>query len=294
MTRNIEVIKKDFKNILLDLSGSRRPYEIFSDWLEMAAISLHQIPYYAGELERTEYFEAYEGKYLIVSKKYSRDDLTKISHLLALTIEGLNTKFHDFLGDIYQEMEFTNTRTGQFFTPYHVSRLLAKMQIGNIQKRVEEKGIITIADHACGAGGMLIAAAEEVFHQGIDPRQFLQFDAIDIDRDCFNMTYIQLAVLDLQAVVHHGNSLSMEMWEHRPTPQMMYFQRWVKQKQEEQEKLEKLRNLFLNFDELVEGNKADNVSPEQEDIQEAEKIPEPHIILEHPKQLSLFDMDSFG
>lgn len=292
MTRNIEVIKKDFKTILLGLSGSRRPYEIFSDWLEMSAISFYQIPYHAGDFEKDDTFQSYEEKYLAVAKKYNPKELSELSKLAGLTIEGLNTKFHDFLGGIYQEMEFINERTGQFFTPYVVSSMMAKMQTGNIKQLVEEKGIITIADHACGAGGMLIAAAQEAFHQGVDPRQFLQFDAIDIDRDCFNMTYIQLSVLDLQAIVHHGNSLSMEMWEHRPTPQMMYFQKWLQQKREEQEKLDKLRNLFLNFDNLTQEND-DVLKEEEEELIEVQKIPEPDIIL-NPKQLSLFDMDSFG
>lgn len=54
---------------------------------------------------------------------------------------------------------------------------------------------------------------------------------MDVSRNCFNMTYLQLSLMDLQAVVQHGNTLSMEMWETRKTTQMMLFEDWLEKAQ---------------------------------------------------------------
>ena len=56
---------------------------------------------------------------------------------------------------------------------------------------------------------------EEAKH---DPRATLYFDAVDIDRQCANMTYIQTSLLGLTGVVRHGDSLRMGMRSHRVTP----------------------------------------------------------------------------
>lgn len=303
--RNIEVIKKDFCNTLEDVAGRHRPYEIFHDWLEMAAISLHQMPYHAGDFSKDETFQNLEEKYLEVAGKYNREELTEIAKLMGLTIEALHTKPHDFLGDIYQEMEFSNPKSGQFFTPFPVSQMMAKMNMADVANKIQEKGIITVSDPACGAGGTLIAAALEVENQEIDPRQVLQFEAIDIDRDCFNMAYIQLSSLDLQAMVCHGHSLlRREIWEERATPQLMYFNQWRSQQQESllaEERINKMLGLMRDLEQPSPEEESPTETV-QERVQESESKavseptpkskPEADIVFE-PQQLSLFDTRQF-
>jgi hypothetical protein len=115
---------------------------------------------------------------------------------------------------------------------------------GTSQGQVERQGIITAADPACGAGALVIAGAEEIASQGIDPRAHVQFDCTDISRDAFNMTYIQLCAHDLQAMVRHGNSLSGEYWEHRPTPQLRLFGQWLEVQQRSQRLVQAVRSLL--------------------------------------------------
>ena len=113
---------------------------------------------------------------------------------------------------------------------------------------IEQKGMISISDPACGAGGMLLACVEECLALSFDPRQVLQLHAQDIDRDCMNMTYIQLAALELQAIVIHGNTLTHEVWESRPTPQMRYFWHWHQENVEPELKLQQMLAMMCDVE----------------------------------------------
>jgi 8-oxo-dGTP pyrophosphatase MutT (NUDIX family) len=123
---------------------------------------------------------------------------------------------------VYQELEISSKRKGEFFTPYALSKAMAQMLFDKerIQMAIDEKGFVSIGEPACGAGGMLIAASEVIEELGFDPRRMVFFEATDINRLCFDMTYIQLSVLGIPGFVCHGNSLTQEMWTRRPTPQL--------------------------------------------------------------------------
>ena len=73
--------KKPFLSKLRSLSHSHSSHRIFSDWLEIGAISLHQLPYHSGELAKDAAFERLEQRYMEAIKPYSRDELTVFSDI---------------------------------------------------------------------------------------------------------------------------------------------------------------------------------------------------------------------
>lgn len=237
--------KKLFLSKLRDLSQSRSLHRVFSDWLEIAAISLHQLPYHSCELERDDDFDRLEVLYLERIKPYSKEELNTFAELMGLTLAEHHTDYVDFLGEVAGESGLLNAHGGQFFTPYPICLLNAKMTFRNVQQAVEEKGLITVCDPASGAGALLIASAEAIASQGVDPRACVQFDCTDVSRNAFNMTYIQLCAQNLQAVVRHGNTLSMESWEHRPTPQLRLFHQWLGQQQRSEGIARAMQLLFV-------------------------------------------------
>jgi hypothetical protein len=240
----MDIQKKQFLSKLQDLSRSQSPHRIFSDWLEIAALTLHQVPYHSGELARDAAFEKLEQLYLEHIQPYSKDELNVFAELLSLTLAVHHNGYSDFLGEIAGEAELLNKGSGQFFTPYYLCGAIARMTLGDIQGQVERQGIITVSDPACGAGALVVAGAEEIASQGVDPRACVQFDCTDISRDAFNMAYIQLCAQNLQAMVRHGNSLSGEYWEHRPTPQLRLFDQWLKAQQCSQRLVQAMRSLL--------------------------------------------------
>ena len=114
-------IKQQFGSRLKSLSASQSAHSVFSDWLEIAAITLHQLPYHSGELEKDTAFETLEAQYMERVKAYSREKLNIFSEMLSLLILAHSGSYSDFLGEIAGEYELLNKHVGQFFTPYHLS-----------------------------------------------------------------------------------------------------------------------------------------------------------------------------
>jgi hypothetical protein len=91
-----------------------------------------------------------------------------------------------------------------------------------VVRAIGEKGYITMEEPACGAGSLLIAAIEHMEEMGFDPKKHLFFIARDVSRLCFNMCYMQMACLGASGVVEHGNTISLKIYESRPTPSLIF------------------------------------------------------------------------
>lgn len=112
------------------------------------------------------------------------------------TESALGTPFPDTLGRIYEEEALTNNYAGQFFTPEPLCAMMATMMIAPIEEE------ITICDPACGSGRFFIHA------QPLAPKA--HFTGIDRDLTCVHMTALNMLVRNADAVVVHGNTLSLE------------------------------------------------------------------------------------
>lgn len=131
---------------------------------------------------------------------------------------ALEEKPQDFLGQVYMQLDLGNDATGQFFTPYHVSKMMSEICFTDIEKQLEEKDFITLSEPCCGSGGMIIAYSETLKEQGYNCQNQLFVEAIDIDEICFMMTYIQLSLLGVGARVMQGDSLAWKFQQILYTP----------------------------------------------------------------------------
>ncbi|CAG2159739.1 N-6 DNA methylase [Cupriavidus numazuensis] len=195
--------------------------DVFSDFVEMSALAI------SNAVDRHN-FDDREKRYLEIARKYERDDLQRFAQMLgALTMtfedrvqqlvphgDGLA----DILGQTYMMLELGNSRAGQFFTPYCISRMMAAINVGDGNPYVERDGFVTVMEPACGAGGMVIAVADALHDAGRNYQQSMHATCIDIDPRCAHMTYLQLSILHIPAIVVHGNGLSGETWGTWFTP----------------------------------------------------------------------------
>ena len=134
-----------------------------------------------------------------------------MAQLLAVTILALKENpEQDFLGSMYHRLNLHQEQKGQFFTPYHVSHLMAELQFDNdsIQKHLSEKGYISVNDPTCGAGALLIAFANVAKKKGLNIQNEVLIVAQDIDAIAAMMCYIQLAILECSATIIIGDSLA--------------------------------------------------------------------------------------
>jgi N-6 DNA Methylase len=196
-----------------------------------------------GVLEADELSQQVEEEFLAVANRHTPEQMGHFKQLTA-TVAQLIQSGYDIMGDLFQLLEIHNPRAAQYFTPPDVAALMVRLGMGNLKEQIEDRGRVTIADHACGSGGLLLAAADYIESLGYDPKEVAVFEGIDIDRDCFNMAYIQLSLRGLQAVIHHGNTLTLKITETRCTPMLRMYQCWQWDMEQRRKKDEGIAAMF--------------------------------------------------
>lgn len=199
----------DFIKCLESLDYSRRTFDIFQDFLKVSSISLSSV------ILKDKNSEA---EYYNILNKYKHPE--KLAELLTLTLFALEEKHQDFLGTVYMKTNSGNKRSGQFFTPYHVSQFMSEITFEKdaMQEIIDKEGFVKVSEPCCGAGGMIIAFAETMLKYGINPQKHMIFQGVDIDINCCYMTFIQTSLLGLTGEIIHGNTLSLEAWNRFITP----------------------------------------------------------------------------
>ena len=184
MDRTKDIIKK-----INAMSGSKSPYEVFSDWIKCTALAMAQTTIFSPKRE---------AEYMDTIKKYNAIEFVKLTALLSETIEcGMN----DVLGNLFMASGWGNKNTGQFFTPYAVSLASA------LCTYTLSEDIVTMEEPAAGAGGMIIAMAEAMQRSGVNHQKKLRVVARDLDYNAYYMCYIQLALYGIDAKCVQGNTL---------------------------------------------------------------------------------------
>ena len=202
---------KEFIATLQHLDHSRNNFEVFRDFLTLSTCAIAQPFYRSDEIEQ---------QYLETIKQYNKEQAEQFSQLLALLVSALSEKFQDFLGKVYMQLNLGNARTGQFFTPYHISQMMAEITFVD-GKDIDKQDIITLSEPCCGSGGMVIAYAETMKKHDINFQERLFVEAIDIDEMCFQMAYLQLSLYGIPARVLLGDTIAYKFSKMLYTP--MYF-----------------------------------------------------------------------
>lgn len=193
--------KKKIIKTIQSMSGSYAPYNIFSDWVEMSALSIQNTCCFNHD----KIWQNRETTYLDIAKKYSREELSQMSEMLAWLTEELEEEYSDVLGSVYMEGGMGSKYTGQFFTPFHLSEVCARLGIDITN--LPEEGHISLNEPSCGGGGMIIAACKVLHEAGFDFQRRLDVVAQDLDWKGVYMTYLQLSLIGCRAIVVQGDTL---------------------------------------------------------------------------------------
>ena len=205
-------LKKEFVKRINNIDRSKHIYRIFDDFLELAYCALAKPAYMQwGDQERADKLEAQWEK--VVDRYPSHQFVQEeFGSLLGIVVEGVSNG-GEFLGEVAGELGALNESAGQYFTPYNVSKMMAQMLYtpDEIKRLIDKKRYILLGEPACGAGGMVIAFAEMMREQGFYLPMRLLVQAVDISPTAYYMTYIQLTLLNIPAMVVLGNSLTLEV-----------------------------------------------------------------------------------
>lgn len=189
-----------------EIHGGYNTHDLFTDCMEAMALSISN----AVDLFQA---EAREARYAAIEKRYGPEVMGTFAKVLGATVAALEEEPGDVLGSVFEELGLGNDRTGQFFTPYHLCRLMAGITLVNAAETraiIERQGYITVQEPAVGAGAMIIALAEEMKTLGFTPARQMHVTAVDVDPRAVHMAYVQLSLLYIPAVVIQGNTLSLE------------------------------------------------------------------------------------
>jgi len=200
---------KEFTSKLHNLDRSKNIATVFKDFLTLCTCSLAQPVYRSSEIEQI---------YLDTVKNYTKGQAEDFSKLLAFLVSALEEKFQDFLGLAYMNLNIGSSVNGQFFTPYHISKFMAEITFTDSCNYCQNQEIITLSEPCCGAGGMVIAFAETLKEHNINYQKNLYVEATDIDKMCFMMTYIQLALYGIPAKVILGDTITLKFQKVLYTP----------------------------------------------------------------------------
>lgn len=197
--------------------------QLIADVFECGAISISNTVDFAPQMKREERYRDIMNKYRPEERELLSEIFTQIYMLLSSVVYD-NGHFSDYLGELFMRCNQGNSKAGQFFTPYHISHFMAKASIGDeVVKKAEDDGILTVCDPCCGGGGMMIAALDVLkndYHINYARHCFMECS--DIDLRCVHMTYLQLALAGVPAIVKHQNSLSRELWSVWKTPAYIF------------------------------------------------------------------------
>ena len=207
--------QKELVKLIGTVAGCRYgTWEVFSNYVEMAAISISN----AIDLAQR---DAREARYMAIVKGYRPEELQRFPEMLGLLVMALETEVSDVLGKTYHDLELHNKWMGQYFTPFTICQMMAQMTLGDVsdlEAEIAARGFVTAAEPSCGSGAMMLALAAEMRAGGVNYQQHLHITATDVDLKCVHMAFLQLSLLNIPAVVVHGNSLSLEEYSHWFTP----------------------------------------------------------------------------
>ena len=200
------------EKLLLDtfsaICRSHSTWEVWNDFCYMFAAAI------SNSVDKSQY-EQREKQYLRIIKRYGKEDQQRFPIMAQAVIEALEENpWQDFLGAMFMDLDLGSHWHGQFFTPYNVCKMMAKMTASNLKAEIRKEGYISVLDPCCGGGAMLIAFAENCFEQKVNYQQHVIFAAQDIDMTVGLMCYIQLSLLGCPGYVIIRDSLIHPMTGH--------------------------------------------------------------------------------
>lgn len=198
--------EKKFVENFNRLCNQHHSWQVWQDFVDMSACAIAN-----AVDQRTDVRKTREDSYMATVKRYSKEELDLISELLSITTLALEENpAQDFLGKLYMQLNLENKWHGQFFTPWHISELMAKMLAGDdLKERIVSEGYISVNDPCCGSGCMLIAFANICKADlKVNYQKDVLFVGQDVDPVVAKMCYIQISLLGCPGYVVIGNSLT--------------------------------------------------------------------------------------
>lgn len=149
-----------------------------------------------------------------ISNKALHDKSLNIHYIVDHTSGDATPRYRDVLGEIYHALDLFEQSGGQVFTPQHTADLMGELAISPTfaQSEINRRGFVSIKESCCGSGALIFGGLNALLDLKINPcrRAFVQ--AADLDPRCVLMTFIQLSLYGIPAVVSRRDAISGELF----------------------------------------------------------------------------------
>lgn len=212
--------KEKLVKTIQKLAHRHSTWSLFSDFVELIALTIAN----SITLDNNVEWQKREDRYLQIINKYNPDEQQVFPEMFADLEEALQYELTqknapvDVLGPVFHELKLHNTYKAQFFSPQHICDMMGAIALGDSREELEKQGYISLSEPTCGSGAMVLGFARAMAEANLNYCSQLFAIATDIDPKCAHMTYIQLSLYGIPAVVIHGNSLTLEEWSKWYTP----------------------------------------------------------------------------
>ncbi len=130
-------------------ASGNRPSVVFQDFLDITLDTLEAMPAHVRSVvregrfaqdtpETAERFERLKARY---ASQYCWDRFAQAFILLLQSADGEDgtTEWDDTIGQIYMDWGVPNKRTGQFFTPFEIARMMATLTMAGIEDQLYQR-----------------------------------------------------------------------------------------------------------------------------------------------------------
>lgn len=203
-------MEPSISNIVKKIQSTDQKYnydEIFFDWIKAMFYT------YANSCNKDGY-EDREEKFNRLVEKHGAKTMQMFYECQAELVMLFEEKgIDDYLGKIHHQLGVHNKMKGQFFTPFHLAKMMAETQVSEVIKELEKgKGKIKITDSACGSACLLLGMLAVLKEKGINYQKNIMLVCSDLDENAIQMAYIQLSLTGVAAKCENKNALTGEIF----------------------------------------------------------------------------------
>jgi len=179
--------RRGFVELFEKFQNNHSNWQVWQDFVYTASAAIAQT---------CDFRQEREDEYLRIIGNYNDQEKELFPKMLDAIVNAFETeRFADILGDMYMQLDLGDRRKGQYFTPYNVCLMMAKMLSENPADEIKKRGFTTVGDPCCGGGALLIAFAQNCFEQGVNYQRDVLSVGQDVDQVVARMAFIQLSLL---------------------------------------------------------------------------------------------------
>lgn len=158
--------------------SGRKPWDVFEDWLDLTHAMLSALPAHAASVAAHRKYAddtpEVQALFARLRDVYSRKDFDEFGRAFAILLDtaelrrvgrsGDDSAPWDILGGVYMRLDASNSRSGQYFTPWSVLCMMAEKTLDDINAACRAR--VAAAINAGPWGVMGLANGESITQPG--------------------------------------------------------------------------------------------------------------------------------